>query len=94
MTPPTWLTLVAWLSLTAGFLSTAAILYDIYGRGLRQPMRVMEAVWPITALYLGPLGLQPTRGSAGRRRKRRRDPSGRDSPSRQRIAAPAARSAT
>ena len=56
MTPPTWLTLVAWLSLTAGFLSTAAIFYDIYGRGLRQPMRVMEAVWPITALYLGPLG--------------------------------------
>ena len=56
MTTPTWLTVVAWLSLSAGFVSAAAIVYDIYGRGLRQPMRVMEAVWPITALYLGPLG--------------------------------------
>ena len=54
--PPAWLTIVAWTSLAAGFLSVGAILYDVYGRGRRQPMRVMEAVWPITALYLGPLG--------------------------------------
>src|SRR2546426_7287420 len=54
--PPTWLTFLAWASLAAGFLSAGAILFDAYGRGLRQPMRVMEAVWPITALYLGPLG--------------------------------------
>ncbi len=54
--PPTWLTILAWITLAAGFLSAAVILYDIYGRRLRQPMRVMEAVWPITALYLGPLG--------------------------------------
>ena len=54
--PPTWLTIIAWISLAAGFLSAAAIVYDIYGRGRRQPMRVMEAVWPITALYLGPVG--------------------------------------
>jgi hypothetical protein len=53
---PVWLTTLAWASLAAGFLSGAAILYDIYGRGFRQPMRVMEAVWPITALYLGPFG--------------------------------------
>lgn len=33
-----------------------AVVYDVYGNGLRQPMRVMEAVWPITALSLGPLG--------------------------------------
>jgi hypothetical protein len=55
--PPTWLTIIAWISIAAAFVSTAAIVYDIYGRGLRQPMRVMEVVWPITALYLGPLGL-------------------------------------
>jgi hypothetical protein len=54
--PPTWLTFLAWASLAAGFLSAGAIVFDVYGRGLRQPMRVMEAVWPITALYLGPLG--------------------------------------
>jgi hypothetical protein len=55
--PPTWLTIIAWISIAAAFVSAAAILYDIYGRGLRQHVRVMEAVWPITALYLGPLGL-------------------------------------
>lgn len=55
--PPTWLTIIAWLSLAAAFMSAAAIVYDIYGRGLRQHVRVMEVVWPITALYLGPLGL-------------------------------------
>ena len=54
--PPTWLTVVAWVSLAAGFASAGAVVYDVYGRGLRQPMRVMEVVWPITALYLGPLG--------------------------------------
>jgi hypothetical protein len=31
--------------------------HDIFGRGHRQQMGVMEAVYPITALYLGPLAL-------------------------------------
>jgi hypothetical protein len=54
--PPTWLTIIAWISLAWGFVLAGRVVYDIYGRGLRQPMRVMEAVWPITALYLGPFG--------------------------------------
>ena len=54
--PPTWRTVVAWVSLAAGLASAGAVASDVYGRGLRQPMRVMEVVWPITALYLGPLG--------------------------------------
>jgi hypothetical protein len=54
--PPDWLTILAWISLAGGFLSAGAIVGDIYGRGMRQPMRVMEAVWPITGLYLGPAG--------------------------------------
>ncbi len=54
--PPEWLTILAWISLAGGFVSAGAIVYDIYGRGMRQPMRVMEAVWPITGLYLGPGG--------------------------------------
>ena len=54
--PPPWLTIIAWISLAAGFLTAGVIAFDIYGRRLRQPMRVMEAVWPITALFLGPLG--------------------------------------
>lgn len=55
--PPTWLTIIAWISIAAAFISAATILYDIYVRALRQHVRVMEAVWPLTALYLGPLGL-------------------------------------
>jgi hypothetical protein len=53
---PAWLTIIAWISLALGFLFAGVILYDIFGRGLRQHHRIMEAVWPITALYLGPLG--------------------------------------
>ncbi|MEO6859403.1 MAG: DUF4396 domain-containing protein [Solirubrobacteraceae bacterium] len=47
---------MAWASIATGCLSAGVVLYDVYIRGLRQPMRVMEAVWPLTALYLGVLG--------------------------------------
>lgn len=53
--PPTWLTAVAWLSLALAWAAALAILLDIFGRGRRQRMRVMEVVWPVTALYFGPL---------------------------------------
>ncbi len=39
------------------FLCAAFILYDIFVRGYRQHMWIMEEVWPITALYFGPLAL-------------------------------------
>ena len=52
--PPRWLTVVAWISLAGAAATAAAIAFDIYGRGLRQKMAVMEAVWPVTALYFGP----------------------------------------
>lgn len=53
--PPSWLTIVAWLSIASAFITAAVIAYDIFGRGRRQKMKVMEAVWPVTALYFGPL---------------------------------------
>jgi hypothetical protein len=53
--PPSWLTTIAWISLALAFATAALILFDVYGRRRRQQMAVMEAVWPITALYLGPL---------------------------------------
>jgi hypothetical protein len=53
--PPTWLTIVAWISLALAFATAGAILFDIYARGRRQRMAIMEAVWPVTALYFGPL---------------------------------------
>ena len=54
---PMWLTVVSWIFVGIAVLCAAALLYDIYGRGYRQRTSVMEAVWLITALYLGPLAL-------------------------------------
>jgi hypothetical protein len=54
---PTWLTTIAWIYLGVCFVCTAAIAYDIFFTGRRQTMGVMDAVYPITALYLGPFAL-------------------------------------
>jgi hypothetical protein len=53
--PPQWLVVLAWVSLAFGVVCAADILVDIYGRRRRQMMPVMEAVWPVTALYFGPV---------------------------------------
>lgn len=55
--PPAWLTGVSWVYIGVGLLCALVILYDVFGRGYRQRVRLMEAVWPITAVYSGPLGL-------------------------------------
>ena len=55
--PPGWLQVLAWVSLLVAVVCAIAILVDILGRGRRQQMGVMEWVWPITALYAGPLAL-------------------------------------
>jgi hypothetical protein len=47
---------LARLSLAAGGISALAVVIDIL-RGHRQHMRIMNLVWPLTALYSGPLGL-------------------------------------
>jgi hypothetical protein len=53
--PPTWLTIIAWVSLAIAFATCGLIAFDIFARGYRQKMGVMDAVWPVTALYFGPL---------------------------------------
>ncbi|MGA7965789.1 MAG: DUF4396 domain-containing protein [Gammaproteobacteria bacterium] len=50
---PVWLDSLAWTWLVLAVATAAAIGIDI-ARGRRQPMRIMEAVWPVTALYFGP----------------------------------------
>lgn len=55
--PAPWLQTVAVISLLLAGLCAIVILVDIFGRGYRQKMGVMDWVWPITALYLGPFGL-------------------------------------
>jgi hypothetical protein len=54
---PTWLTAVAWAYLSVCFACAGIIGYDITVSRRRQPMGVMNAVYPITALYFGPLAL-------------------------------------
>jgi hypothetical protein len=54
---PTWLTVVAWIYLSICFACAAVIAYDIFVNGGRQAMGVMNAVFPITALYFGPMAL-------------------------------------
>lgn len=44
---------------TAALVSALLVLADIFPLRRRQPMAIMEAVWPLTMLYWGPLGLMP-----------------------------------
>jgi hypothetical protein len=55
--PPEWLTWLARCCLVVSVVCAAGILFDVYARKHRQQMRIMEAVWPVTALYLGPLAV-------------------------------------
>lgn len=55
--PPEWLILVAWVALTLGVVSALVVAADILGGGHRQPMPIMDVVWPLTALYFGPVGV-------------------------------------
>jgi hypothetical protein len=48
---------IAVVSLGLSVASAAAIAWDIFARGHRQAMAVMNLVWPVTALYAGPLAL-------------------------------------
>lgn len=49
--PPTWLTVVSWCALALGLASAAYIVVDITVRRFRQPMWIMEVVWPVSGLY-------------------------------------------
>ena len=55
MTAP-WLHTLAIFSLTISICCAAAIATDIL-RGRGQPMWIMNIVWPVTALWSGPIGL-------------------------------------
>jgi hypothetical protein len=54
---PDWLTAVAWFYLSVCFLCAGIIAWDILVGHRRQPMGVMNFVYPITALYFGPFAL-------------------------------------
>ncbi|GAA1801148.1 DUF4396 domain-containing protein [Luedemannella flava] len=54
---PQWLTVVAWAALATGLVCALAVIIDIRGLGYRQRMPIMGWVWPVNAVYLGPLAL-------------------------------------
>ncbi|MHC3474853.1 DUF4396 domain-containing protein [Streptomyces sp. 7R007] len=55
--PAGWLEALGWFSLGIAFLSALVILVDVFARGYRQKMWIMNLVYPITALYWGPVAL-------------------------------------
>ncbi len=52
---PAWLSIVSIVSLLLGAACTVGIAVDVARRP--QPMWIMNLVWPITALYAGPLAV-------------------------------------
>lgn len=56
MQTPEWLQIIALISIGIGWVSCAIILFDLLA-GHKQHMWIMNIVWPITALYGGPLAL-------------------------------------
>lgn len=59
--PPDWLTVLSWTALGVAFACAGWITADVYGRDYRQPMGIMEVVWPVTALYFGPVAVMAYR---------------------------------
>lgn len=55
--PSQLLTTISWISLAIAFVCALVILCDMFIAGYRQKMPVMQWVWPVTALYTGPIGL-------------------------------------
>ncbi len=76
--PPPWLTVVSWVALATAAACAAWITWDLFGNGHRQQMRVMEVVWPVTALYAGPLAVWAYRRFGRLRSRRWRDEVGLD----------------
>lgn len=52
-----WLTILAWVILALAGVSALVLTYRIFGTDQRQPMPIMDVVWPITGLYFGPVGV-------------------------------------
>lgn len=51
------LDVIAKLYIGLSVASAAWVLIDVFLRGQRQHMKIMETVWPLTMLYWGPVGL-------------------------------------
>lgn len=54
---PSWLVPLAIVYISLSLVSSGWAAFDIFVTDRRQPMGVMDAVWPLTRLYWGPIGL-------------------------------------
>jgi hypothetical protein len=54
---PLWLSVLGWAATGTAATSAGWIGFDVLVRRRHQHMRIMEVVWPVTALYFGPLGI-------------------------------------
>jgi hypothetical protein len=54
---PNWFELLAWASLATGFASSLVIVADIVLLGNRQHMAIMNLVFPLSGLYMGPVAV-------------------------------------
>jgi len=63
---PGWLTVLAWFYLSVCFCCAGLIAVDIAVNRRRQPMGVMNFVFPITALYFARSRSRCTGGGVGR----------------------------
>jgi Domain of unknown function (DUF4396) len=55
--PPAWLQSISAIYVPLSIASAILVIADIFLLGRRQNMLVMEAAWPLTILYWGPIGL-------------------------------------
>jgi hypothetical protein len=55
--PPQWVTILGWSATGLGLIVLTLIVTDIYLRGHRQSSPAMGVIWPLTAIYAGPLAL-------------------------------------
>lgn len=88
---PAWLIYTSWCGIALGILGCLIVSADLLIAG-RQRMAIMNVVWPLTALYAGPIGVLAYY-ALGRPRRRRADDAGtadhaRDADGRPRQGAP------
>ncbi len=55
--PPAWIETLAAIHIPLSIVSALLVAADIFLLGRRHKMAIMDAVWPLTMLYFGPLGL-------------------------------------
>jgi hypothetical protein len=54
---PAWLTTLSWVWIATAAISAIWISRDIFVKDHRQPNKALDLIWPLAALYFGPLAV-------------------------------------